>query len=154
MAWIDNSVGYFKLDRGGVEVHGMKMDSCFVITGDVDCSRAERMRNYYIYLWGLPMKLKDSQASIQSPGLADWEGVECHMVEVHYESDQWKFYFDKASFRLAGYEFVQNNGNGERILLEGEAMIGSIKVPSTRSWFVTSDNRFLGTDRLVKAIMR
>jgi hypothetical protein len=100
------------------------------------------------------MKLKDSQASIQSAGLADWEGQECHMVEVHYEKDQWKFYFEKASFRLTGYEFVQNNGNGERILLEGEAMIGSIKVPSMRSWYVTSDNRFLGTDRLVKAIKR
>ncbi|HCX74522.1 MAG TPA: hypothetical protein DHU93_02925, partial [Algoriphagus sp.] len=34
-------------------------DSIQVFEGEIEAERAFRMRNYYTYLWGLPMKLQD-----------------------------------------------------------------------------------------------
>ncbi len=152
-ARIDNTTGYFRLNRGDYEIHGMKMDSCFVEKGDYDCARAERMRNYYVYLWGLPMKLMDEGTRIRpEASLIDWQNVPCYEVVVDYEEDRWYFYFTRDDYRMIGYMFVKHDGSGERIVLNGEKKVGSMKIPAQRSWFVLGDDRYLGTDRLVQSI--
>ncbi len=151
-AWIDMPNSYFKLNRGDYEIHGMVQDSCFIEKGDVDCARARRMRDYYVYLWGLPMKLMDEGTQLlDSVGKTTWEGKEAYVLFVDYEKDDWKYYFDKETYQMIGYEFLQTTGNSEKILLEGIMDFGNMKIPAERSWYMTSDNdRFLGTDRLVR----
>lgn len=151
-AWFDLAEGYFKLDRGGTEIHGMKMDSCFIEKGDVDCARAERMRDYYCYLWGLPMKLKDEgTVLLDSIGKSSWEGRDVYVLYVNYEKDNWRYYIDPDTYQMHGYDFIQTTGNSEKIILEGLVSYNNMKIPASRSWFMSSDNdRFLGKDKLVK----
>ena len=83
VAQIDNSRGFFKVNRNNEEIHGMLMDSCFVERGDFDCARAERMRNYYVYLWGLPMKLMDEGTMLDSEvSEVDYNGIPCYVLKV------------------------------------------------------------------------
>ena len=151
-AVIDNSQGYFHLNRGDYEIHGMKMDSCFVEKGDYDCARAERMRNYYVYLWGLPMKLRDAGTQVREKvAFIDWQNTPCYEVVVDYPEDRWFFYFTRNEFRMIGYMFVKKDGSGEKIVLNGERDVEGIKIPAQRSWFVIGTKEYLGTDKLVRA---
>lgn len=147
--WLDNSKGYFKINRGGNEIHGMKMDSCFIEKGDFTCERAERLRNYYLYLWGLPMKLTDAGTQLSQEVLdTTWQNTPAYRLQVSYEKDDWSFYFDKKDFRLIGYSFVQNTGSGEDILLASEIEVMGMRIPKERSWY-TLEGKFLGTDKLI-----
>ncbi len=148
--WIDNSIGYFKLNRGGEEIHGVKIDSCFIEKGDIDCDRAKRMRNYYLYLWGLPMKLRDSGTELnQQVSDTLWQEIPAYKLQVAYEKDKWSYFFDKENFKMIGYSFVQQNGSGEDILLESEIEIMGMRIPKKRSWYTLS-GKFLGTDILTE----
>ena len=148
---IDQPNQSYKLNRNHLEIHGVKKDSCFIEKGDFSCDRAVMMKNYYTYLWGLPMKLLDPGTKLSEDyEISTWEGVEVYALAVDYEKDDWIYYFDKKNFRLVGYEFTQTNGNIEKIILKGEVSFNNWKIPASRSWFNTSDNsRFLGTDHLV-----
>lgn len=153
-AWFDQEKGYFKLNRGDYEIHGMEMDSCFVEKGDYDCDRAKRMRDYYTYLWGLPMKLMDEGTQLSDSIREEtWEGKEVYVLSVDYEKDDWEYYIEKETFQLVGYYFLQTSGNAEKIILEGLTPYGKMQFPANRSWYMTSDNnRFLATDKLVEVV--
>ncbi|MCR9249222.1 MAG: DUF6503 family protein [bacterium] len=146
--WIDNSKGYFKINRNDDEVHGMLMDSCFIETGDVNCDRVETLRNYYTYLWGLPMKLHHDKPDNIS--LVESE-EEQYIIQVVYEKDTWDFMIEKESFKMTAYRFVKNDNpeKGEFIGLEGELSVGSMKIPSSRTWYELPEEKLLGTDKLV-----
>jgi hypothetical protein len=147
--WIDNTKGYFKINRGGDEIHGMAMDSCFIEKGNVDCDRAKRMRNYYLYLWGLPMKLKDAGTLVKNDYIETvWVGETAYQLQVDYEEDNWSFYFSKVNFKLIGYSFIEKDGSGENILLSEEAQVAGLRLPQKRSWYTLNTNKFLGTDIL------
>ncbi|MDH5382869.1 MAG: DUF6503 family protein [Cyclobacteriaceae bacterium] len=149
--WLDQPGRFFKLNRGEDQIHGVAIDSCFIEKGDIDCDRVVMLKNYYTYLWGLPMKLKDSGTKVSDDfNKVVWEGTEVYILSVDYEKDDWKFFFDKNNFRLIGYEFVQNNGSSEKIILDGEVNFGKWRIPAGRSWYKTSENDlFLGKDVLV-----
>ncbi|MBL7872645.1 MAG: hypothetical protein JNM78_13600 [Cyclobacteriaceae bacterium] len=148
--WIDNSTGYFKINRGGDEIHGVAMDSCFIEKGNSNCDQAKRMRNYYVYLWGLPMKLKDSGTLLKNEFIdTHWVGEPAYQVQVDYEEDTWYFYFNKVNFKLIGYSFVKKDGSGENILLSDEVKVAGLKLPQKRSWYTLDTNKFLGTDILL-----
>ncbi len=150
--WIDNKTGFFKINRGGNEIHGVKIDSCFIEKGDFTCERAKRLRNYYLYLWGLPMKLKDPGTNL-STVVTDtlWQQTPVYKLKVDYEKDKWSYYFDKEDFKLIGYSFVQQNGGGEDILLKSELSCNEMKIPKERSWY-TLDGKFLGMDILTASL--
>ena len=121
------------------------------------CERGETMKNYYTYLYGLPMKLKD-QGTILDPEVQTkkFKGKEYLVLKVNYEEgvgkDVWYFYFDPKTFAMEVYQFYHDQGknDGEYILLEGLEEINGIKMPKTRAWYVNSDNKYLGTDILEK----
>lgn len=124
----------------------------------LDCKRGDFMKNYYTYLYGLPMKLKD-QGTHLDPKVQKktFKGKEYLVLKVTYDAevgtDDWYFYFDPKSYALEVYQFYHDEAknDGEYILLEGLEDINGIKMPKTRAWYVNKDNKYLGTDTLQKS---
>jgi len=128
-------------------------DSVVNLEGEVEEERALRMRNYYTYLWGLPMKLNDPGTIIEEEVSDEiLNGKTYHVVRVPYEKDIWYFYLEPETFRMAAYKFYQDEPNekGEIIYLEGELEYKGMKIPQSRSWYRTERPEFLATDKLVK----
>ena len=119
------------------------------------CDFALKMRNYYTYLYGLPMKLKDP-GTIINPSVTtkNFKGKEYLVLTVDYEEpvgkDRWYFYFNPKSYALEVYQFFheESKNDGEYILLSEEKEISGIKMPKIRSWFYNEKDKFLGTDIL------
>lgn len=123
----------------------------------LNCKRAKMYRDYYTYLYGLPMKLKDPGTLID-PVISQIsiEGISYWVLKVEYDpnvgSDTWYFYFDTETFALKRYQFYhdESKNDGEYIILDDEIEIEGILMPKNRSWYYNSDNTFLGTDVLSK----
>lgn len=120
------------------------------------CDRLGWLRDYYTYLWGLPMKLGDPGTLIdQDVTAGSYQKQEVWSVRVTYDdsvgSDTWYFYFDQQSYALVGYRFYHDEakGDGEYIVLEGETEVSGLKIPTQRAWYVNADDRHLGNDILV-----
>ncbi|MEM9076790.1 MAG: DUF6503 family protein [Bacteroidota bacterium] len=122
------------------------------------CERGNMMRNYYTYLYGLPMKLKDPGTSLDSKvEKRAFKGKEYLVLKVTYDEnvgdDIWYFYFDPKTFAMEVYQFYhdESKNDGEYILLKDMEEINGIKMPKTRAWYYNSDDTYLGTDILGKA---
>ncbi len=170
--FIDNRKSEFKLvqTRKGIEKsYQVNGETCLLkLNGSADisketakannltCDRAKRIRNYYTYLWGLPMKLKDPGTLIDSEVVEEqFQGVDCYKMKVTYEKsvgkDIWYFYFKKENYALHGYKFYhdESKNDGEYITLEGEEQISKMKLPKLRKWYYNKDQKYLGTDNLL-----
>jgi len=121
----------------------------------LSCDRAIMMRNYYTYLYGLPMKLRD-KGTILDPYVLKktLKGKEYLVLKVTYEEnvgkDTWYFYFDPATYAMEVYQFFhdESQNDGEYILLDGIEEVKGMKIPKKRSWYANKENRLLGTDLL------
>lgn len=123
----------------------------------LDCTAGTVYRDYYTYLWGLPMKLRDPGTIIdQKVYRVDFFGQELLEIKVTYDrevgGDVWYFYFHPETFALRGYRFYHDEAanDGEYILLEGEAEVGGLKIPAKRHWYTHSDRLYLGSDELIE----
>ena len=123
----------------------------------LNCERTEMLRNYYTYLWGLPMKLQDPGTILSENAEKDsFDGKDCWKIRVTYREevgkDIWYFYFDQQTFALMGYRFYHDEAknDGEYILLEEEAKVGSLRLPKMRKWYTHKEDKFLGADVLMK----
>ena len=148
---LDNTESYMKINRNDEEVYEVNGEVAEVLKGDKDKERALVLRNYYLYLWGLPMKLYDK--STPEISLAEDEKVGdkwCKVLRVAYEEDIWYFYIDDFSGRMLQYKFYKDEaaGKGELITLEDEIMVKGIKIPQKRSWYRLPEMEYLGTDIL------
>jgi hypothetical protein len=117
--------------------------------------RAEMYRDYYLYLYGLPMKLKDKGTILhESYDDYDFYGRESYRLKVTYQADvgedTWYFYIDRKTFALVAYQFFHDESkfDGEYILLEKEKTIQGIKMPQNRSWYTNKEKKLLGVDKL------
>ena len=170
---INNALSLFETQSkkdGTIVRRKVLKDSCFYeVNGNtaptkaemekhkLNCQRNQLFRNYYTYLYGLPMKLKDP-GTILDPTLLDdnFQGKVCWGIKITYEAavgkDIWYFYFDKKTYALIGYRFYHDEAknDGEYICLEEEEEVNGIKVPKTRKWYMNQDDKFLGTDILQK----
>ncbi len=124
-------------------------------THRLSCDRGKIMQNYYTYLYGLPMKIKDPGAIIGEEVITKtFKGEEYLVLKVSYEegvgNDVWYFYFDPQTFALEVYQFYhdESKGDGEYIVLDGFEEINGIKMPKTRAWYYNKDDKYLGTDIL------
>lgn len=127
---------------------------------DLNCDRAHLYKDYYEYLYGLPMKLLDPGTNPVSLEKVTFMDREYLKVNVTYDkgvgSDVWNFYFNPQTYALEVYQFFKTDktsgeiisDSGEYILLEGIEEIGGIKMPKTRKWFYNSNDKLLGTDIL------
>jgi hypothetical protein len=120
----------------------------------LNCDRAKTMRDYYTYLWGLPMKLTDAGTILQEVKMDDFMGKQAYSLKVTYSpevgADIWYFYFDPSTYALIGYRFYHDEAanDGEYITLEGEEKIKNFRFPKERKWYMHKDEKFLGTDIL------
>jgi len=126
-------------------------DSVQVFNGEIENGRAIRMRDYYTYLWGLPMKLDDPGTQVdREVGKEELNGKSYLVARVPYEKDIWYFYIDPDTFQMEAYKFYQDESNqkGEIIYLAGLSEFRGLKIPANRSWYRTETDQFLGTDQL------
>ena len=121
----------------------------------LSCERANMMKNYYTYLYGLPMKLKDPGTLIDPKvQTKKFKGKEYLVLKTTYTQDVgkdiWYFYFDPTTYAMEVYQFYHDEAknDGEYILLSGTAEVNGIKMPKTRAWYYNKDNKYLGTDIL------
>jgi len=121
------------------------------------CERTVMMKDYYTYLYGLPMKLKDPGSLIDTKvEKRTFKDNEYLVLKVSYKEpiggDTWYFYFDPKTYAMKVYQFYhdESKNDGEYILLSGEETANGIKMPKTRAWYYNKDDKYLGTDILTK----
>ncbi|WP_272150832.1 DUF6503 family protein [Tenacibaculum aiptasiae] len=120
----------------------------------LSCDRANLYKNYYTYLYGLPMKLKDNGTIIHDKvERKKFKGKEYLVLKATYDQavgkDTWYFYFNPKTYAMEVYQFFKSKPNsGEYILLSEEEVINGIKFPKNRAWYYNKDNGYLGTDYL------
>jgi hypothetical protein len=134
------------------EVTGrMDMDSI-----DLSQERARRWRNYYSYLYGLPMKLKDEGTIIDPEVGQDYfNGESVLSIRVTYDeavgSDIWYYYFHPETYAMVGYRFYHDESinDGEFIVMDDMEIQNGMRIPKNRFWYVNEDARFLGADMMI-----
>ena len=104
------------------------------------------------------MKLTDAGVNV-SDTVAEEEEINGKLystIRVSYDpvigKDNRFFYCDAQTGALRAYRF--NHGkpeSGEYILLEDELNVNGVKLPKTRKWYLNKDNKYLGTDNLIKS---
>jgi len=114
-----------------------------------------RKKNYYLYIWHLPIKLRDPGTLIDSGVHTEvFNSVDCYKIGVRYAGEEVRkdFYFNKRNFALVGYRFFNNaeKNDGEYIYLEGEYVFDLIRLPKIRKWYSHKADEYLGTDRLIR----
>jgi hypothetical protein len=126
----------------------------------LSCDNAKRYKNYYTYLYGLPMKLRDPGTHIsETVEKKIFKEKEYLVLKATYDetvgTDIWYFYFDPETYAMEVYQFyrqdengIQKDDTGEYILLTEEANINDIKMPKVRAWYYNKDDKYLGTDIL------
>jgi hypothetical protein len=121
----------------------------------VNCDRAKLFKNYYTYLYGLPMKLKDEGTIIhQKVAKKQFQGKEYLVLKVSYTKevgkDTWYFYFDATTYAMEIYQFFKDESkkDGEYIVLSGLEIMNEIKIPKNRAWYYNKNDGYLGTDIL------
>ena len=121
---------------------------------NLNIERANLYKNYYTYLYGLPMKLKDEGTIIHKKvERKKFKEKEYLVLKVTYlkeiEKDTWYFYFDPTTYAMEVYQFFKDTKeSGEYILLSGLEIINGIKMPKNRAWYYNKDDGYLGTDFL------
>ena len=121
----------------------------------LESKRVVMMKNYYQYLWLMPMKLNDP-GTIIDPEVkkVDFFGKELLQIKVSYSpevgKDVWYFYFNPQSYAMQGYRFYhdESKNDGEYILLENELEFDNVRLPQNRTWYTHKEDKLLGTDIL------
>jgi len=117
--------------------------------------RAIMYRDYYTYLYGMPMKLKD-EGTIIDPELTQLEfyGKTYNRIRVSYTpevgKDIWYFYFNSENHALEAYQFFhdETKNDGEYMLFSELKEIQKVKMPRIRAWYYNKDEKYLATDIL------
>jgi hypothetical protein len=142
--------------------NGKQLDSVTAKEKNMSCDKANLYKNYYSYLYGLPMKLNDPGTNISDAiEKTSFKGKDYLVLKVTYDeavgSDVWYFYFNPKTYAMEVYQFFKTDENGEvktdsgeYILLSEEATVYSIKMPKVRAWYYNKDDGYLGTDTLVE----
>ena len=149
--WVD------KNDSTELLYNFMAPDSLQVDTLNLTKERALRWRDYYTYLYGLPMKLKDPGTQVDpTVQRTQFMNQEVLALKVTYDAavgeDIWYFYFNPETYAMVGYRFYHDEAanDGEYIVLEGMEIQNGLRIPKNRTWYTNADNRLLGTDYLIE----
>lgn len=129
-------------------------------SNNLSCDRATLYKNYYTYLYGLPMKLKD-KGTIISPEAktVNFKGKTYLQLQVNYNAevgkDVWYFYFNPKTYAMEMYQFYKKDSigqvdtnTGEYIILNDIKTVNGIKIPKIRTWYYNKDDKYLATDNL------
>ena len=155
----DNHVIKYSIQHGNVDIHfdgsdqySERLRDSFRLTPE----RGLLLKNYYSYLWGQPMKLKDPGTQVHEKiRETNFNGVPVYVLKVSYDpdigEDLWYFYFEKKDYRLCGYRFFhdENKNDGEFITLSEMVTINGIRIPKVRKWYTNQDQKYLGSDIVI-----
>ncbi len=121
---------------------------------DAYCEELKRLRDYYAFLFGQPMKLRDK-------GVIIGEGVEevklknrrAWRIKVAYApevgAETWYFYFSLFAHRLIGLQFFrETEDDGETIIFDRVIEVGDMRLPSGLHWYASGAQERLGVDRV------
>lgn len=122
----------------------------------LSCERVKWYRNYYLYLYELPMKLTDPGTNLADQVTqSKFQNKEVLSLKVTYDEsvgkDTWYFYFDPNNYRLVGNRFYhdESKNDGEYITLEDEYRLRNMRLPKIRKWYYNNDHKYLGSDVLL-----
>lgn len=170
---IDNERGSVDIERRyadgtAIEIRARGDEVTAVLNGDPDISsedaeryrlgrtQALRTRNYYLYLYGLPMKLRDPGTRLDPEAKrTTFQDRPAYELRVTYDEDvgrdTWYFYLDPDDFALIGYRFYhdESKNDGEYIVLSEEATGAGLALPRIRTWYRHQDDLKLGTDTIL-----
>jgi hypothetical protein len=132
-------------------------DSIASDTLGLNPDRALRWRNYYSYLYGLPMKLTDPGTKVDPEVMSTkFDGKDVLALNVTYDAkvgkDIWYFYFNPETYAMEGYRFYHDQAinDGEYILINGLEIQNGLRIPKDRAWYTNDENKWLGTDRFIQ----
>ncbi len=148
---------------------GFVGDSCFVQKNGrlipnkgaienflLECDKIKERTQYWIYMYGLPMKLMDDEVNFTTdPKVISFLQSSYWMTEVNYNLNQdeefWRFYFNRETFALEAAQFFHPalNNDSEYILFDHLQWIQGIRLPTKHSWFMKNTNEFIGDEKLV-----
>ena len=143
-----------------MKYHGKVLDSTEAKEKKMTCDRATLYKNYYSYLYGLPMKLTDPGTNLNNKVEKRlFKGKDYLVLRVTYDetvgSDVWYFYFNPKTYAMEIYQFFKTDDKGkekpdtgEYILLSEEVLVNGIRMPKIRAWYYNKDDKYLGTDTL------
>ncbi|MEL6671339.1 MAG: DUF6503 family protein [Bacteroidota bacterium] len=123
----------------------------------LSCQAIQRTRDYYTYLYGLPMKLKDPGTNLREAVRQEFVGeVKCWVLTVDYDpevgTDTWEFFFHPETYQMMAYRFYRGEEpKGEHILMKGEVEVGGMKLPKDRVWLYWPSYKYLATDFMTEA---
>ena len=148
-------------DKCTLTYNGKVLDSLKAKDKNMTCDRATLYKNYYSYLYGLPMKLKDEGTNLGKVEKKTFKGKTYLVLKVTYDeavgSDVWYFYFNPKTYAMEIYQFFKTDehgkekpDSGEYILLSEETLLNGIKIPKVRAWYYNKADKYLGTDTLVE----
>ncbi len=120
----------------------------------LDCKSIIERTNYWVYMFGLPMKLNDEAlAFVGSPKKVILIGHEYWQLTATYDpgkSEYWQFYFDVSSFAFKGARYFSSklNGDSEYVVYQEEQKIGNLLIPTKHSWYLFNEKYFIGSEKL------
>ena len=158
----DTITAEYTIDKEGCEISlngSTNLSEAIKKEHNLSCERGNLFKNYYTYLYGLPMKLKDPGTHISEKLIKKkFKGKEYLVLKVTYDEavgkDMWFFYFDPKTYAMEVYQFFKGNplgegkDTGEYILLTEEVTVNAILFPKNRAWYYNKDDKYLGTDIL------
>ena len=113
-------------------------------------------RNRDLFLWGLPMKLRDPGTRLD-PKVNEtcFQGKAVYELRVTYDrsigSDTWYFFLDRETCALVGHRFHHDEsaGDGEYAVLTDEIAGEGLGLPRVREWYTNKDNKPVITHTLL-----
>lgn len=159
----DTVVTEYTIDKGNcmISLNGKTdLSKAELFSNNLSCERATLYKNYYTYLYGLPMKLKDKGTNVsETVERKSFKGRDYLVLKVTYDetvgSDVWYFYFNPETYAMEIYQFFKTDekgqlkpDSGEYIMLSETETISQIKMPKVRTWYYNKGDAYLATDTL------
>lgn len=149
---VDKGVGYYKVNNKKNQASPELIAKYYL--GE---KQSKFWKNFFVYLYGLPIKLQDKGAIIQDEVYKKhFHGKQYFVLKVNYSptvgKEVWYFYINPKTYALEAYQFYHNqaDNDGEYILLDELEEYNGIKIPKIRTWFMNKDNKQVGVDILIK----
>ncbi len=116
-------------------------------------------RNFWLYLYGLPMKLTDPGTRLD-PKVKEtvFQGRSVYELRVTYDesvgSDTWYFYLDRETCALVGHRFHHDEStlDGEYTVLSDEISGQGLRLPRVRKWHRNQDNELFITHTILSIL--
>lgn len=117
--------------------------------------RNANYRNYYRFMYGLPMVLDQPGINMGKVGSSEFEGQTVIHIDFTMEQPMiaktWRVFFDKNDYHVLGIQTMDNAEEGEYLVFNGSAEIEGLKLPRFRHWYDSQTNEYLGSDLLIRS---